>query len=91
MKESACIPAEILKLRDLNSSDKLVFGRIYAFNPENCHMEINDFAEELSMNKNTVVKALKKLKEMKLVQDTSYKGLKAVNIIDLFNQPKEEI
>jgi Mn-dependent DtxR family transcriptional regulator len=90
MKESACIPSEILRLKDLNPTDKLVFGRIYSFNPESCYMELNDFAEELSITKATAVKAIKRLKEMKLVQDTSYKGLKAYNIIDLFNQPKEE-
>jgi DNA-binding transcriptional regulator GbsR (MarR family) len=91
MQDCANIPLEILRLKDLNAYDKIVFGRIYAFNPEDCHMELSDFADELGINKVTVVKALKKLKEMKLVQDTSYKGLKAVNIIDLFNQPKEEI
>lgn len=93
MKDLCKIPLEILKLKDLTASAKLIYGRIYAFNPESCYMEINDFMEELNLTRGTVTMALDKLKEMKLVQDTSYKGLKAITLTELLNlrQPQEEI
>lgn len=79
---SVVIPSKILKLKDISNTDKIIYGRIYCFNPKPCYMRTSDFIQELGFTRITILKSLRNLKSKNLVKESTYGGLEAIVLND---------
>ena len=76
------IPNRVLKMKDLTSNDKLIYGLINSFTQKNGKTTVkNDFiADTLDISHNTVKSSLKRLKSNELITITNSNRYRIIKI-----------
>jgi len=77
------IPVEILELKEISLLEKILLSWIDALYDEEkggCYASNFHLSQRLGVKENTIVKAISKLRKMKLIEDVSFDGRKRVII-----------